>query len=594
MSNASRFAKALPPEHQQSNHLPSHRKRIDVETTAQAYLGLLWERGIKYFFGNAGTDFAPIIDAFARYAAEGRPAPTPITVPHESPAVAMAYGYYMITGEPQVVMVHVNVGTANALSGIINASRDRVPILFTAGRTPITEAALPGSRDFHIHWAQEAFDQAAMVREYVKWDYELRNFLQLEQVVDRALEIAMVEPRGPVYLTLPREVLSEPQTEFAMSSPARRDTGASLHPAPTAIEAVAALLAQAQAPLIVATASGRDPNTVPHLIAVAETLAIPVIEFNRTAMCFPTDHPLHLGFSPEPFLNSADVIVALESDVPWLPSGTDPPVDGKVIHLGVDPTYARYPMRSFPTDISIQADSATTLRLLADALVTHRDAHRDRIQSRFQRLKDAHDRQRQEWHAALERAQGDSPLDPLWISHCIDEVKDDETIFVNEYDLVPTQISLARPGTFFGSSPASGLGWGLGAALGAKLADPDRLVIATLGDGAYMFGNPTPCHLVSQAYSLPTLTIIFNNGVWGAVQEASQRMYPQGWASKVDEIPLSVLQPSPSFELLAVANGGYGERVEQPEQVRPALERALRAVRTERRQAVLNMVCKAP
>ena len=99
----------------------------------------------------------------------------------------MAHGYYLATGKPQAVMVHVNVGTANAVNGIINAARDRIPILFTAGRTPITERGLHGARDLCIHWAQESFDQAAMIREYVKWDYELRNFTQLEAVVDRAL-----------------------------------------------------------------------------------------------------------------------------------------------------------------------------------------------------------------------------------------------------------------------------------------------------------------------------------------------------------------------------------------------------------------------
>src|SRR5438445_11407579 len=154
----------------------------------------------------------------------------------------------MGTGKPQVVMVHVNVGTGNAINGIINAARDHVIILFTSGRTPLTEAGLPGSRDINIHWAQEAFDQAGMVREYVKWDYELRNFTQLEAVVDRALEIAMTEPRGPVYLTLPREVLGEPHAEFSMTSPARRDRGGRLYPDPTGMEAAAATLASGEPP----------------------------------------------------------------------------------------------------------------------------------------------------------------------------------------------------------------------------------------------------------------------------------------------------------------------------------------------------------
>src|SRR5262252_4325675 len=195
-------------------------KRANVESTAEAYLELLAARGVEYFFANAGTDFAPLIEAYARRSAQGHARPRPLTVPHEVTAVGMACGYAMVTGRPQVVMVHTIVGTANALGGIMNASRSNVPVLFSAGRNPITEAGELGSRDRQIHWAQESFDQAGLVREFVKWDYELRNFGQLETVVDRALAIAQAEPQGPVYLTLPREVLGERQEhlEYAEAS----------------------------------------------------------------------------------------------------------------------------------------------------------------------------------------------------------------------------------------------------------------------------------------------------------------------------------------------------------------------------------------
>src|SRR6059036_2411947 len=178
-------------------------KKANVETTAEAYLELLAARGVDYFFGNAGTDFAPIIEAYTRRRARGQLLPRPVTVPHEVPAVAMAHGYAMVTGRPQAVMVHVIVGTANALGGVINAARGGVPMLFTAGRNPITEAGFRGSRERQIHWAQESFDQGAIVREFVKWDYELRNFAQLETVVDRALAVTQAEPQAPVYLARP-------------------------------------------------------------------------------------------------------------------------------------------------------------------------------------------------------------------------------------------------------------------------------------------------------------------------------------------------------------------------------------------------------
>ncbi|MEE8305212.1 MAG: thiamine pyrophosphate-requiring protein [Candidatus Tectomicrobia bacterium] len=570
------------------------RKTVDVETTSQAYLELLRERGVDYFFANGGTDFAPLIDAFARFAEQGKPTPKPITVPHENAAVAMAHGYYMVTGKPQVVMVHVNVGTGNAINGIINASRDQVPILFSAGRTPLTETGLHGSRNIYIHWAQEAFDQAGMIREYVKWDYELRNFTQLESVVDRALEIAMTEPRGPVYLTLPREVLGESHEQLTMTSPARRDLGGRLYPDPQSIEAAASMLAAADNPLIITGTSGRNPETVGHLVALAESFAIPVVEFNRRHLCFPTNHPLHLGFAPDPFLDTADVVLAIDSDVPWFPSVKNPPEDGKVIHMGLDPSYSSYPIRSFPCDLAIRADSSVAVPQLTDALASHRQRAQDRIAARFEHLKAIHEQQRAAWREALEGVRDDSPLDPQWVSHCIDEIKDDDTIIVNEYDLIPTQADFTKPGTIFGNSPAGGLGWGLGASLGAKLAAPDKLVIATLGDGSYMFGNPTPCHFVSQAQGLPTLTVVFNNRVYNAVRRANLGMYPNGWAAKTNNFPLSELEPSPNFEVLVTASGGYGERVENAAEVQPALQRALKAVREEGRQAVLNMICKHP
>src|SRR5437773_12407971 len=170
-------------------------RRLEAETTAEAYLELLKDRGIDVFLGNAGTDFASLVEAFARFETESGRAPRPLVLPHAFVAVSMAHGYYAAGGRPAAVMVHVNVGTGNASTAIITASRANVPVLMSAGRTPVTEEGQPGSRDLHIHWAQESFDQAAMLREYVKWDYELRMPAQVESVVDRALEVMLSEPR---------------------------------------------------------------------------------------------------------------------------------------------------------------------------------------------------------------------------------------------------------------------------------------------------------------------------------------------------------------------------------------------------------------
>src|SRR2546421_9174593 len=143
-------------------------KKVAIESTAEAYLELLAARGVEYLFANAGTDFAPLIEAYAKRFATGQALPRPVTVPHEVPAVAMAHGFAMVTGRPQAVMVHVIVGTANALGGVINAARGGVPMLFTAGRHPSTEAGLRGRRGRPHHWGQGALDPGASVREFVK------------------------------------------------------------------------------------------------------------------------------------------------------------------------------------------------------------------------------------------------------------------------------------------------------------------------------------------------------------------------------------------------------------------------------------------
>src|SRR4029077_5920216 len=227
------------------------RKELKVDSVAEAYLALLADRGIEVLFANAGTDFAPIVEAYAKAAHSGLPAPKPLIATHENLALSMAHGYAIASGKVPAVMVHVSVGTANALCGVFNAARENVPILFTAGRSPLTEEGLRGARDTYIHWAQEMFDQAGMLREAVKWDYELRNGAQLETVIDRALSIATSPPEGPVYLSLPREVLAEKLPGFAYDPPTPPPAAPPPAPDETAIAGAARILSSAQHPLII-------------------------------------------------------------------------------------------------------------------------------------------------------------------------------------------------------------------------------------------------------------------------------------------------------------------------------------------------------
>src|SRR5262249_55095705 len=188
------------------------------------------------------------------------------------------------------VMVHVNVGTANTLNNLINLSRDRVPIILAAGRTPITEHGTFGSRSRPIHWAQEMFDQAGMLREVVKWDYELRVPEQVGDVVSRAHELTMTSPRGPVYMVLPREPLAaSPPDPPPETTP--RPIPPAAHPDPGAIATLADWIIAAEHPLILTAAAG-DPDAVSALARCSERAAIPVVTNNARVVTLASQHPM--------------------------------------------------------------------------------------------------------------------------------------------------------------------------------------------------------------------------------------------------------------------------------------------------------------
>ena len=561
------------------------------ETAADAWLGLLAARGIEYLFSNGGTDFAPVVEAYAKGQKLGWRLPQIVIVPHENMGVAMAHGYAMVTGKPQAMMVHVGVGTANAINGLINASRQNVPILFTAGRTPITESgALTAARNNYIHWAQEHFDQGGMMREFLKWDYELRHAEQVETVIDRALAIAKSEPQGPVYVTLPREILASDSANQKYSEVATIAPASPPAADPEALEEAAKLLGGAQHPLLITANGGRTVESSRAIELLAQTLAVPVIHYRPRHLALSTEHPMHCGWDPHALLKEADVVLVVDCDVPWIPKEGQPKPGAKVIHVGPDPLFARYPLRGFRTDIALTGAVAPTLQTLWRA-----------AQKQAVSVKQIEERRRVvTTYSKNVRDKARSGLEPMpasitgkWLSACVNKLLDASTILVNEYPTVLEEMVIKEPGRYFGNPSAGGLGWGMGAALGAKLAAQDKTVICAVGDGAYMFGNPTAVHYVSEAMRLPVLFVIANNARWAAVHRSTLSTYPAGFASKEKEPPFATLEPSPRFEHVVRASGGLGERVSEPAQLMPALEKALKYVKEEKRQAVLNVCLEA-
>jgi len=551
---------------------------------AEAFLRALADHGVDYFFCNPGTDFPPIVEAFGRAKKTNAKVPKPILVPHENLAVGMAHGAYLMTGRPQAVMVHTTVGTANTINNLINVSRDRVPLILAAGRTPITEKGSFGSRTRPIQWGQEMFDQAGMVRELVKWDYELRIPGQVGDVVARGAEVAMAHPRGPVYLMLPREPLSAPLTEpIAPIKP--RPLAAPVQPDGQAIATLAEWIAAAERPLIVA--SSLLPEAVPLIAHLAERCAIPVVMHNSRTVCLPSSHPMHFGFEPGALLADADLVIVLESDVPWIPHLQHPPAGCRVAHVAEDPFFVRYPMRSFPSDLAVQAGCINALNALVKAVEPRLQMADARIAARRARLTERMRLRRAQ--LAKDSAAGGT-ISPAYLSRVIGETVGDDAIIFNEYPLRPDHCAREKPGSFFALGPAGGLGWGFGAALGAKLAAPDAFVVATLGDGAYMFANPTVGHWVSATHNIPILTVVFNNSRYGAVRNATLSMFKDGAAGENDGRTFADLDASPAYEAMAMAQGAYAERVEKPADLPNALLRAREAVVSGRRQALLNVI----
>jgi acetolactate synthase-1/2/3 large subunit len=360
-------------------------------------------------------------------------------------------------------------------------------------------------------------------------------------------------------------------------------------PDPDTLEEAAKLLGRAEKPLIITSNAGRTAENVRALRLLAETFAIPVVQYRPRYLSLATEHPLAAGWDPHAALKEADLVIAIECDVPWIPVQGAPRPEAKVIHIGADPLFARYPMRGFRTDIALAGALAPTLAALCERTQKHA-ASPAKIEDRRKEVVLKNKTIREKARGGIDQP---ASITGKWASACLNRAMGEDAILVNEYPIFLEEMTIAEPMRYFGTPPSGGLGWGLGAALGAKLAAPDRTVIAALGDGAYMFGNPTPGHFVGESMRLPVLYVVFNNARWAAVHRATLASYPGGFASKENQPPFATLEPSPRFEHVVQASGGHGERVTEPGELMPALERALRVVREEKRQALLNVCLEA-
>ena len=545
-------------------------------SAGEAILRSLKMNGVDYLFTNPGSDFAPIIEAYA--GVEAQYIPEPVVVPFENLAVTMAHGYYLATGDMAAAAVHVNVGLANSTMGMINAHSDNVPVFLMSGRNPLTEGDRMGSRHTPIQYGQEMFDQTAMVRETVKWDYELRYPEQAVHLVSRGCAIANTQPPGSVYLSLPREPLCEQTAE-----PVRVTQVPAAPSAPNLgeIEKVAKLIAEAKNPLIICSRGDKDGKLSRLIQTIAEENSIAVSEVFVTRNVLPTHFDHGVGGNIAAHLPNADVVLVVDTPVAWIEHKATPAPDARVIHLGADPLFSRIPVRGYLTTDAIISDPVEALEALQAALPGSVN------EQRRAEIVNKHHAFRQRINSKVEAGSVGVANKP-WIGKCISEVLGDGVVF-SERGGPLGLFELEGPNQWFGNTQAGGLGWGLPAALGYQLANREKLVVCMIGDGSYMFANPVASHQVANAYELPVLTVVLNNGSYDAVRISTLDVYPDGQASAAPHVPMVPFAPAPRYGDIAAAAGCYAETIQRAEDLPAALDRALKVIREEKRPVLLDV-----
>ncbi len=563
-------------------------------SASAAMLEALQEAGVSYIFANFGSDHPALLEAIAEARSEGRPIPAVITCPSEMVAMTCAHGYAQLTGRAQAVVVHVDCGTQSLGGAVHNAAKARIPAFVFAGLSPATqEGEATGSRNEFIQWIQDVPDQRGIVRQYMKYDNEFRSPHNVKQIVHRSLQIAHSDPKGPVYLVGAREIM-EAEAKRVASDVADWPPIAPVALSEAAVTNLIAAIQKAARPLIVTSYVGRNPAAVTELVRFCGRLGVGVLESVPSAVNFPHSDPLYQGNHwNHPFQNralkEADFVLVVDSDVPWIPTVSRPSDGAAIAIIDVDPLKESTPLWSIKAQQCYRADAATAFAQLNVRL--DRIAIDGEAAERRRRHYAARHRERK---AALDRleAPDQDVVTPEYLTACVRRQVGLEAIVLNEgitnYPAICDHMARERPGTMFASGGGS-LGWTGGAAIGMKLAAPDKTFVALTGDGSYMFSAPSAVHWMARRYQTPFLQIIYNNRGWKAPKFSALALHPDGFASRASDLDLS-FDPPPDYSGIAAAAGGaFARIVKRPQEVEAAIAEGLRVVTEEQRCAVIDV-----
>ncbi|HXG52285.1 MAG TPA: thiamine pyrophosphate-binding protein [candidate division Zixibacteria bacterium] len=561
-------------------------------TGAQALLRVLGGMGVERIFASPGSEWSPVWEALAEPGAER--IPLYLSTRHEEVAVGMASGYAKSTGKLPAVMIHTTVGALHATMAMRGALHEQVPmVVFTGESVGFGEEEGPDVGGQWLGHLADVGGPARLVEPTVKWSFGVNARSILPATIERACRIAMAAPRGPVFVSIPMEYLFAPMTRDVASDRIEA-------PAPVAdpkgIEELAEMLARAENPIIIAEDAGRTPHAVESLVEIAELLGAGVVETRSTGCInFPRAHALHAGYTPAEYLREGDAFLALATIAPWHPASRRPERPGaRVAWLDENPLRTELPYHGFAADLCLTGEIERSLEELLRALRKRVSPGEPERARRAEAWKERNEARRRRWREEAAALCAAKPMDTRWVAHEISRALPPDAMVVEE--TITHRLAVHRyldglaPGSFFAGC-IGGLGTGLPTALGVKSANPKRTVVCLIGDGAFNY-DPVPGALgAAQEHQLPILIIMFNNQGYLSQKTGVPKYYPQGWAVRANRFAGLDIAPCPDYALLARVFGGYGETIEEPAEVRKAVERGLRAVAAGQ-LAILDMRLK--
>jgi thiamine pyrophosphate-dependent acetolactate synthase large subunit-like protein len=569
---------------------------------------------IEYAAFNPGATFRGIQESIVNYG--GNVKPKVVFCLHEEISVALAHGYAKAKGKPMVSIVHNIVGLQHASMAIFNAWCDRVPVIVLGGTGPMdTTRRLP-----RIDWIHTALVQGTQVRDYVKWDDQPYSIGSIPMSFIRAYRIATAEPKGPVYIcydaglqedTINESVEIPDISRFSPPTPIQADH--------EALRRVAKLLVEAKSPLIIAHLLGRNHEAVNSLIELAELLAIPVIDKEggrkNLAFNFPNTHPLDITGGGQEFLKKADVILALDlhdlygslvkANQSTRASNYIIGPTTKIIHISMNDMRIQSWVGDVQflqaVDVPINAETSVALpeltRICRQMMESIPEINQT-VKRRFSTIKKKHDRLRDKWLKEAQITATRTKIATAFLALEIWEVikKEDWVLTNGSANRWARRLwDWTRPYQYLGDYGGGGVGYGMGASIGAALGHlgSEKICIDIQPDGDLLM---TPSALWTAAhYKIPLLIVMYNNqslynsekhGI-DIARDRNRTIENAGIGTRIENPPVNFAQMAKTYGVCGIGP------IRRPEDLRPALKRALNVVKKKKLPALVDVICEA-